>query len=315
MLKLSLLDNALDFIYDAVIRLSNPTQSPSDIKYSILHLSSGIELLLKQCLLDEHWTLIFAKIDEADKIALQAGDFKSVDFKEAINRLERVCSIKLEKDRGLLEALRKIRNRIEHYQITISKDEAVSILVKVWAFILDFIAEAIDLSSSEGSKSVLESIRERMVVHQRFIEERTAALKPEFRRLEKEGIFILDCPICMQNALPLTGEDTECMFCRRIFAPDELMEEWLIAHEGGHYLDPKEIMAEPLIYECPECGMEGLYHFEHGGAQPPDPGSICFKCGTVFDYCIRCDLREECPDDEYGFGRECAVFLKRREEE
>lgn len=311
MLKLSLLDNALDFILDAVMRLSNPTQTPSDIKYSILHLSSGIELLLKQCLLDEHWTLIFAKVDEADKTALQTGDFKSVDFKESINRLERVCSINLKNDRGLLEALRKIRNKIEHYQITISKDEAVSILVKVWAFILDFVSEAIDFSSSEGTEAVFDSIREKMVIHQRFIDERIAALKPEFQRLQEEGTFILDCPKCLQEALPLTGEDTECMFCRSAFTSDELMEEWLIAHEGWHYLDPKERITEPVIHECPECGMEGLYHFEFGGAQPPDPGSICFKCGATFDFCMRCDLEEECPDDELGVGRECAIYLKR----
>lgn len=86
-LKLDLIDNSIDFILNAVTQLSNPAPSLSQIKYSILHLSSGIELLLKQRLFNEHWSLIFANVDRADKILLQKGDFKSVDFGESLNRL------------------------------------------------------------------------------------------------------------------------------------------------------------------------------------------------------------------------------------
>jgi len=37
------------------------------IKYSLLHLSSGIELVLKHRLLQEHWTYVFTDMNKAKK--------------------------------------------------------------------------------------------------------------------------------------------------------------------------------------------------------------------------------------------------------
>ena len=309
-LKLDLIDNSLDFILDAVTQLSNPAPSLSQIKYSILHLSSGIELLLKQRLLNEHWSLIFANVDRADKILLQKGDFKSVDFGESLNRLERICSIDFGKYKDILESLRKLRNKIEHFQIEINRDEAISILVKAWAFILDFAFRHIDLSDFENAQATFEAIRDKMIAHEHFVDTRLSELQTEFDRLRKEGTVILDCPKCLQDALPITGDDTDCLFCKRAYSVDQAMDEWLAEHEGWHYLDPKERDAEPLIFDCPECGGEGLYHFQDGSMYPPDPGWVCFKCGGQWNWdeiseCVRCGRHFYVIDKEEVFCGKC----------
>lgn len=57
-MELSILENAFDYLFDAVKQLQAKRPSKRRIKYGIVHLSSGIELLIKKRLMDEHWSLI-----------------------------------------------------------------------------------------------------------------------------------------------------------------------------------------------------------------------------------------------------------------
>ena len=77
-MKMTLLENTMDFLLEAVEQLSDPNPTPRHIKYAIVHLSNAIELLLKQRLYTEHWTLIFFDVNKASKRALASGDFKSI---------------------------------------------------------------------------------------------------------------------------------------------------------------------------------------------------------------------------------------------
>jgi hypothetical protein len=224
--------------------------------------------------------------------------------------LERICSIDFDKYKGILQSLRKLRNKIEHFQIEINRDEAISILVKAWAFILDFAFTHLDLSEFENAKATFEGIRDKMIAHQHFVEARLSELQRELDRLRKEGILIIDCPKCLQDALPITGEDTDCLFCKSEYSADQVMDEWLAEHEGWRYLDPKERVTEPLIFDCPECEAEGLYRFEDGSMYPPDPGWICFKCGRQWKWdeiseCVRCGRHFFVRDKEEVFCGKC----------
>ncbi len=260
MLKLDLLDNALDFLADAVDQLSDADLSKTRIKYAVLHLSSAVELLLKQRLLNEHWSLIFSDINKADKTLLDSGDFKSVDFGESLNRLTRICGITFSRHKQVLENLKRLRNRIEHYQFSISEDEAESLLVKTWSFVLEFVSDHLDSSLSEEAREALECIREKMVKHETFIDQRTQEIQNQLEEIRQDQTVILDCPFCLQDALPMTGEETRCLFCKRAFSADQVQDEWLTLHEGWHYQDPKEMATDPLLHECPSCKDDvGLY--------------------------------------------------------
>jgi hypothetical protein len=60
------LENGLDFILRALEYLADdPTKR--DLKYAVLHLHSGVELILKERLRREHWSLVFEKPEEASK--------------------------------------------------------------------------------------------------------------------------------------------------------------------------------------------------------------------------------------------------------
>ncbi len=94
-MEFNLLENALDYILDAVEQLQGKRPSKKRIKFGIVHLWSGIELLLKRRLMDEHWSLIFRDINKADKKALESGEFISVYFDDAVARLRKICGVDL----------------------------------------------------------------------------------------------------------------------------------------------------------------------------------------------------------------------------
>ena len=124
-LDFPLLKNGLDFIHSAISSLAgNPRES--NVKYAILHLCSGFELLFKERLRREHWILLFDKIDNADKQNYDAGNFTSANFDSCISRLEKICSIRFkEKNKVYFKKLRDKRNKIEHFGLAESKDAAI----------------------------------------------------------------------------------------------------------------------------------------------------------------------------------------------
>jgi len=54
----------------------------------VLHLSAGIELVLKDRLFREDWTQIFFKPEDATPEKYRSGNFKSVGLDDCLKRLE-----------------------------------------------------------------------------------------------------------------------------------------------------------------------------------------------------------------------------------
>ena len=99
----TVLENGLDFVFMSARNLSVINEASIGdeekkllIKYSLLHLSSGIELVFKHKLLQEHWTYVFADMNKAKKEVLQSGEFKSADSETIIERLKNLCDIENE---------------------------------------------------------------------------------------------------------------------------------------------------------------------------------------------------------------------------
>ncbi len=279
----NLLENAFDYILDAVQQLQGKKPSKKQIKYGLVHLWSGIELLLKKRLMDEDWALIFHNMNKANKKALHSGEFYSVKFDKALERLKEKCEIDIGDHFEVLDAIRNERNKLEHFQISLSKPAVISRLVAAWGFILDFTVSHIDLDSDHTAEKLFEKIKDKMIAHEGFISERVKSIQPELRKIKAERYpyTIIDCPICFQDALILKGETCECLFCKADLDWKSAMEKWIILKEGYHRYHEKDRWNDPFIFECPECEYEALYQFEDGSTAPPDPAAICFHCGVM----------------------------------
>lgn len=97
----TLLENGLDFVLSSANQLkqlnieSEEVSKKRLLKYSLLHLFSGIELILKYRLLQEHWTYVYSDMNKADKKAFLAGDFQSASCEELFTRLNKLCDVEI----------------------------------------------------------------------------------------------------------------------------------------------------------------------------------------------------------------------------
>src|ERR1035438_2157062 len=90
-LKVNLLNKRIDFIQSGVRFFLHDEPDPVSHKYAILHLFSGILLLLKERLRREHPSLIFVDVKDVRK-----PDAKTVDFDDVITRLEACAGVVLD---------------------------------------------------------------------------------------------------------------------------------------------------------------------------------------------------------------------------
>jgi len=266
-LEFNLLDNAFDYVESAI--KYNKCKDPRSLKYAVLHLDASIELFLKSRLVKEHWSLIFEDPDKASLQALESGDFVSVDLKSALNRLERIADIRINKSlSNNIVSLRNYRNRIQHYAIKVNADAIKSLLGFIYNFVIDFCQKELSQDIKEF-KSTYDKIKEELQEVQEYVLERMNSLKDELNKKDRDKVFW--CPDCNQDTL-VTGsnEDPECLFC------GEKKNAGAVAF----------LISMGKIKTCPKCGREtfALREIEEKG--------FCY-------YCVYCGLS--------GYWEECAT--------
>lgn len=78
-ITLNLLENGLDFLCEALTPIVQ-TQDERKLKYSVLHICAGVELILKKIVFDINWQWIFKDESKASEQALSTGNFESINF-------------------------------------------------------------------------------------------------------------------------------------------------------------------------------------------------------------------------------------------
>lgn len=284
--EIKLLENGLDFILSA-LEYFGGSPSERDLKYGVLHLCSGVELVLKERLLREHWILVFEKPDQASKTALESGDFRSVRFDACIDRLAKICGIKwLENHKEEFRRFRSRRNRIEHFSITDSVAAIKSSASKILAITLDFINREFDDEISLMYQDELDEIRARLGDFEQFVKDRMTKIRD---RLNSYSV-VLTCPRCFQNTLAVE-EGILCLFCGyKNIDPEQAANEYVSDIMGlSEYVIVKEGGEWP-IYECPECwetslvcnNDEELFLCFNCGKQWSEGMQFCESCGSPF---------------------------------
>jgi hypothetical protein len=294
-LQLNLFENGLDFILSALNYLKHTNENDknlSNVKYAVLHMSAGVELILKYRLSLEHWSLLFSKIEVANIQKLKNGDFQSVDSKECITRLENICGLSINQSmKESIRSLRDKRNKLEHFEIDESVNALKSSLFKVLNPILDFIHEQIPKDDLDEHDYLLKDIRSELRDIDDFIKDRMEFIKEDLDEWKSTSTFTT-CPHCYQTTLCVNEDFTKCFFCGysqldRCELANEFIWEILNVSEyecitqGGEY---------PL-YRCIECGEETLVYLS---LYLETGGWICFNCGIHWDvneinFCVDCN--------------------------
>ncbi len=303
--KFELLENGLDFILSGLNYVSRQ-DSKSDLKYGILHICSGIELIIKERLKREHWSLIFHNIENANEELLISCEFKSVDLRNCLQRLKNICNISInENDEKHLIDFRNKRNKLEHFGINDSWEGILSSSARVVSIILDFISNELEPEYFDPiEEEHFKELREKISYFDELVELRMDSLKEDLESAEKDGLFTTECPICYQDTLILGDSQTSCLFCNYKAEPEDAARLWISTHmKINEYMIVKDGGDYPL-YLCPECDNNTLVDSEK---------YICFACGnhwdiSTLDNCLDCNRLYILRDDEPPFCYDCIEY-------
>ncbi|WP_343898746.1 hypothetical protein [Chitinophaga japonensis] len=293
-MKFDILENGLDYVKSGTEHIIKEHDFTA-YKYAILHLSAGVELILKDRIRREHWTLIFDNINQAKYSLLSSGDFKSIDFETILNRLVNICVIEIsDKDIRILKDLRNLRNKIQHFEFTINVQAVRSVCSKVLSIVLNFVNTNFERKHlSISAKNYIDELRELQGKFSEYVKLRTAQIKELLTQAAKKGKIEI-CPMCRQPALIINEE--HCAFCGYTDAPENIAVLYAenILDESAHIAAMHG--GEFPVYDCPYCECTDTM-------VKKNDEFICFNCGvqsheTDFCYCCECGELFLKKDDE-----------------
>lgn len=285
----SALENALDYLRSAVLLLSdNPSRE--NLKYAVLHLAAGAEVIAKYRLQQHDWRLVLASNSEDTTYdEFRAGDFTSVSVLKAYERLKKRVGIDIGNDNlGRIKKLQKFRNQLQHFEIDATVAAVQGATVELLSFMLDFISEHVTPSVAPEDEAQyteeLEDLRLSVSQIQALVESRLRMIAEEIDRFP--GV-IVTCPLCERMTFAVSGQDSECIFCRQRWKPEDAASRYAdnilgrSSYQAAHSGDP-----EPTEH-CPECGSDAVV--TGVDSRERDSLVLCFSCTAQFeDRCTRC---------------------------
>jgi len=295
--RLTLLENGLDFITSGLRQLADD-ESPTAMKYAVLHIAGGIELVFKERLRLCDWRLLFTNPEKADERKFQSGDFFSCGWDSCLERLKENEAIEIDGPATRwLNALFQRRNRLQHFQLADSREALKSLVIRAMNVVLDFLGNHFELEELEPQEdALLEEIRGRIRQLEAFREHRRRQL--EARPADNE--MRIECPVCGESFL-LPDWTVRCEFCFFAATCEEAATRYADDVLGltAHYC-AKEGMDYP-VHECRYCENQAMVIDEEGT-------TICFSCGAESDGSdVRvCPLCGRAADPEGFVGDQCA---------
>lgn len=141
------------------------------------------------------------------------GDFVSPTTSEVLRRLRDTVGVTLpNRHRKRLDALRRRRNRIEHFAL-IDTEEAIRASTAGCLIVIDFISDEIGVATlSPTERELYEQVREALPRLGAYVSARRQDVASTLAQAHAEAT-VVTCPSCEEEALVLEGAAT-CLFCR-----------------------------------------------------------------------------------------------------
>lgn len=306
-ITLNLLENGLDFLCEALTPIVQ-TQDERKLKYSVLNICAGVELILKAVLFRADWRQIFQRPEHAKREDLTTGRFASVKFRDMLDRLEAAGVVIDARVKNHLQMLRDKRNMIEHYAMY--EETAAALRGNISVVLDDVIAlmELQDVVDTEREDQLYEKLLRNAAVFEEYNAVMRKRLIPDYEKLITDGASFFQCPKCFQMTLQIfPGEDGKCCFCRYIVSPEHLADQTLERIEEIDGYSTIKDGGEYPLYMCPLCRYETL-------VRKKDGKYVCFNCHEHWNadglsFCMRCGEIYETDKDGPGMCPDCIDYL------
>ncbi|MEV8047238.1 hypothetical protein AB0P02_25865 [Streptomyces griseoluteus] len=242
--------NGLDYLVDVVASLATDAG-----EYAVPHLQTGVEVLLKVRLHNEHWSLLFKKIEDASAAKFASGDFVSCTIDDALSRLKKIAGLPLsDKDVAAIRQVVRTRNALTHYCLIAEAAAVEARAADVLNFLLPFITEhllpGLDKVQAADTEQTLAVVRAHLRGIESLLKTRMDDLRPGLKDVTATTVV---CPECAQQALVLTGDGPSCRFCLKSWdVPAEAAAEfaWIVLGLDGAPAPGEEENAP--VRNCPQ---------------------------------------------------------------
>lgn len=278
------LANGIDYLESVVENLQGePTNR--ELKYAILHLVAGTEVLLKARLAEEHWSLSFEHPGKATKEAWSAGEFRSCGIVEVLDRLVEIVGVDVsQKDRSNIRVLIEKRNRLQHFGLSESTHAVQSVAIRVLNFLISFVTDELrDHLTDDDVDPGLQRIRQGLSGIGELVSLRLQSIAEVLDSAES----IVTCPQCVQLALQ-PGDPCFCHFCGAGGDPESVAREYLYGILGEDEYSAAKGRTDWSLEACPDCERECLVRGVlvrtegQGGDQLQELRWCCFADGVTW---------------------------------
>lgn len=201
--KFNLIENASDSLEHA-LRHMGPIEEKGlgNWKRIIVDLAHVVELLFKEKLRQIHPAFVFTNIDKYPSPIQH-----TVSSELACKRLQNIGGIQFsDDDLNAIQTARGKRNEIEHFEFSISDQEAKTLVGQVLLFVINFSEEYLSLDWK--SKHLKENSFAILYSYTEFYSE---YLRVAYEKIEKEDIATIKCTSC--HSLTYDIDNEICLVC------------------------------------------------------------------------------------------------------
>ena len=249
--SISIIENARESLSHAVDHLviDETNTEVANLKRSVLDVSHVVELIIKEKLNQVHPAFIWKKVDKYPSL-----EAETINTVEAINRLDRICQIKLSKESiDTIKICRRLRNKIEHFQFEMNLKKTKVVLGRMLSFILDFSRNHLSINFEEEFRH--DEKWELLLEMYEFWEEWRIVKERELN--ESDGP-VAGCHVCgaltfdvINSVCVLCGNtemEWQCDICGELFPESELEE---IEELDGDQDSQTGLLTTYFV--CPNC--------------------------------------------------------------
>lgn len=277
----NILELGLLFVESAIASLTQEEETGLELHSGVLHLFTGVELVVKARLVKEHWSLIFENVNAADQKKYIEGNYVSVQFTEGLERIQNMVGCEIsERDRRAVTGLRNKRNRMVHSGLVDSEQGIKAATASSLVFLLHFITTNFQNDEEkELVSSYLEDFKVACRGFEEYLDKRFKSIKKNLEEIQKTKTVVRCCQ-CQRESAVIADWNIICLCCEYSnddpyefikanseSPPDEFFSCWIEVNDGccGDVVvsfqdhDNKGTPGEMMAYICFLCGKRGEY--------------------------------------------------------
>ena len=285
----SLTRNAFDFLERGIKEFD---QAP---KYSVIHFSAAVEMLLKARLMKEHWSLIVSRPEQASLQKFMTGNFASASLEDCRARIRDISGENIDDAAfSSFRAMANHRNKMVHFfHDGLESDEKVKEQIvaehcRSWFHLHRLLKQWGGYFHAYG-KEIGRADRA-MKQHRQYLKTKFKELDRDLKEIKNKGRKLGTCSVCKFKAAISDALDGKIASLRCLVCDYAETQVALECPKCGKYIDVGAVD----IAACKHCG-EVITPVVLRNSLMDDLKHIDIKCGADFRRvanCATCDGHE-----------------------